>query len=265
MMKLKNSLLLAGALALVGCPAPQPEVPSGPAPAASVAAPASAGPSDGDAAVPGPLGMQVRGLHMDKARTLKSSFGINDVLHSGDFVAYEVWVDRPAYVYILQFFPDGSQAVHHPATEEPTKLEARTWVRVPPDARDWLELDDATGQENLYIVASIRPLDAASPELKSLIDRVRTSPQPGGDEQDAAAMLAETKVQLEQPKPTPVAAPVASRPLPAPRPVAAGGGGFLRARGVKPVRVEGAGGVEYKATTGADGVGIFPFPFQHDP
>ena len=80
----------------------------------------------------------------------------SDSLRSGDGMALYVKVDRPAYTYVALVNRDGTTSVLYPTggdTVMPSGIEQRI-----PQAGQWLYLDDKTGQEHLYVIASTRPL-----------------------------------------------------------------------------------------------------------
>lgn len=82
-----------------------------------------------------------------------------ETLHSGDFFAIRVEVDRPAYMYVLgtnaqgqvaQLFPDAGHFLLQPGG-------AQRVPRLP----DWIQLDQIKGQENLFVIASLEVLSNA--------------------------------------------------------------------------------------------------------
>lgn len=95
-------------------------------------------------------------------------------LRSGDRVEVEIEVSRPAYVYIVQFFGDGSSAVLFPTGEEPVQIAAGSAVRLPGDGQ-WFELDDNPGDEHVYVAASSLPLERADAAIADAVRSVRTS------------------------------------------------------------------------------------------
>ncbi len=150
-----------------------------------------------------------------------------DTLHSGDRVELFVEVDAPAYVFVLQAFPDGSSTVLFPPAGE-LQLRPSAPVRVPPSGQ-WFQLDEVTGTENLVVVASVRPLGQA----------------------DRNAQLA--VAQTRKPRPPPRAS---AHHKPAPPPALG-----LKSRGLYVV------GTDERKTVSAHsddaGVAIFRFAFQH--
>jgi hypothetical protein len=94
-----------------------------------------------------------------------------DTLRTGDRIELLVEVDKPAYVYITQVFPDGTAAVLFPDGGD-FKVRADASTRIPPEGK-WFELDDVTGEEHVVVIASERPLDEADEEAKRALDDIR--------------------------------------------------------------------------------------------
>jgi hypothetical protein len=92
-------------------------------------------------------------------------------LRSGDRLEMHVEVDRAAWVYVLQVFPDGTSAVLFPAEGE-LKVAPGAPTRLP-DPGKWFQLDEQTGTEHVVVVASARPLDHADRAAKRVIDEIR--------------------------------------------------------------------------------------------
>ena len=204
-------------------------------------------------------------------------------LKSGDKIALSVSVSRPAYIYVLQFFPDGSAEVLFPAPGEERAISGTQRV---PDT-GWFQLDDAVGEENVYVVASAEPLAQADTAVKKTVDAVRTTRKAPADATSGSALsepTASDPVEVAKPdpvkpdpvKPDPVSPdPVKADPTPttttkvATTPIrtnASGGrsrpapGGLsLRERGLK--RVE--AGATIRATADEGGVAVFRFTFNH--
>jgi hypothetical protein len=191
----------------------------------------------------------------------------NQTLRSGERIAMELAVDRPVYGYVLQFFPDGSATLLFPQDGEDNRLDGTR--RVPPSG--WFELDDALGEETVYVVAATRPLEQADRSVLAAVEHVRTTstpppepstpelPEPPESSDPGAGSAVQGTTTTPNPEPRPVA-PTPGRakparigsPDPAPTRLA------LKSRGLK--RVEDAAVI---ARTDADGVAIFTVTFQH--
>jgi len=236
---------------------------------ASAAAPvASAEPAAGEpaAAKSGAILMAVRAVTMNADRRARRPLEIDDRLQSGDFFAYHVRVDRDAYVYVLQFYADGSAAVLFPA-EGAVRVSADTEQRLPADERGWFRLDDATGTEHLYVIAAVAPLEQADPALAELIGRVRTSPR-AVLAADSTVLAADSTAEATAPEPEPAAKALVPQELPRPiaKRVARLSDPLLRharERAAVVVRVEEDGLIEYQGRA-RDGVGVVHFPFRHE-
>jgi hypothetical protein len=121
------------------------------------------------------------------------SIAPGETLRSGDKIALSVTVDRPTHLYVLQFFPDGTSAVLFPDSAADQNRVTGT-SRVPDSG--WFQLDDSIGEENVYVVASVRPLNEADNVVGKLVDTVRVSgstpiPDSGGPPRDEAPALAQ--------------------------------------------------------------------------
>ncbi len=92
-------------------------------------------------------------------------------LHSGDKVAMQVDADHALHVYVMEFFPDGSAAVLFPEAGEDDRVSGAR--RVPPTG--WFQLDNSVGRENVYVVASVRPLEQADASVHAAYSEIRTS------------------------------------------------------------------------------------------
>lgn len=171
--------------------------------------------------------------------------GPGDTLRSGDrFVVY-VRLDRDAYVHVVQFFADGTSAVLSSADGSPVRVLADAEARIPPSP-DEIELDDAVGEENLYVVVSERPLGEVDASLARLVEDVRTSSQASAPSSS---------------RPTPSARPGAQRDprpaRPAPRPEPDLLAGLSRGARVVP------GSRSVEADADERGISVARFSFRH--
>jgi hypothetical protein len=96
-----------------------------------------------------------------------------DRLKSGDQFQMRVRADRAAYLYVVQFFPDGTSQVLFPAEGE-VSIAADEEMRLPPEGY-WFKLDDTVGRENIYVIASERPITEADKATAALLSEVRRS------------------------------------------------------------------------------------------
>jgi hypothetical protein len=209
---------------------------------------------------------------MSADRNSRRPLEIDDELRSGDFFAYHVRVDRDAFVYVLQFFADGTAQVLFP-DHGAERVQAGRETRLPVDSRAWFQLDEAVGTEHLYVIASTEPLETSEPALARLIGNVRTSPTLDATSAEDAA-VDDDVASSGSGDPTDVTPPgSSSRSLsvdqPAPRRVARRSGPLrrhvprIRERAAVLVRVEDDGVVEYRGRAPDEGVGVVHFPFDH--
>lgn len=131
----------------------------------------SAAPTPSPAAETGPLDvtMRVRAKAGGELRALAPG----DTLKSGDFVEMYVKSSRTAFVYLVQFFPDGTAAVLYPQ-QGAARVPAGKELRIPAGT-DWFQLDEHTGEEHVYLVASLEPLDKVAKTISDQVAEVRRS------------------------------------------------------------------------------------------
>lgn len=181
------------------------------------------------------LELTIRGVQTDAGMSGRG-FLSHATLQSGDLFAFHVTANEPVYLYVLQYFADGTRRVLFPE-EGDVQIAADVEVRVPAADDAWFRLDEAVGVENLYFLTSPRPLAGADPELASLVREIRVSPGLGS------------------------APPSAAPPLPSPPPRDAM---FmpLRAKGVYTMRVRNGVPVQ-QASFDRQTIGVVPFQIDH--
>ncbi len=91
------------------------------------------------------------------------------VLHSGDLIKVLFKADRECYVYILQYGSSGEAGILFPVPEIALTNPAKKGkdYAIPP-GNDWYYLDDVTGRESLYFIASVEPIK----EMDKLLARL---------------------------------------------------------------------------------------------
>lgn len=106
-----------------------------------------------------------------------------DQLTSGDQLEMFIEIDQAAHVYVVQFFADETTAVLFPKGEASAHLHPGRH-RIPA-AGKMFELDDSTGDEHVYVVASRQPLEDVDSDIAASVAEVRVSgagsPAAGGD------------------------------------------------------------------------------------
>lgn len=189
-----------GALALFACSAPA---------TTSTVSPPQVASTEVEAASQAPTGPAKLSFRvMAKEGEGKRGIAAGDTLRSGDKIAMAVSVDQTLYVYVMQFFPDRSAAILFPAAGEDNRIESE--MRLPPEG--WFQLDDALGDENVYIVASTRPLEEADSQVLATVKQVRESgsvPEDAGSD-ETSQEVGEEPVAVRDPALDPVEAPDAS-------------------------------------------------------
>jgi hypothetical protein len=210
----------------------------------------------------------------------ESPFQIDDRLKNGERIAYYVTADRPAYVYVMQFFADGGRHVLFPDKGE-QRLAGGVETRVPPPG-GYFRLTGDVGTEHVYVIASQTALHSAAPELARVIADVLTSPAASAPSGDATAppLLSPPAAST-----TPVTTAAASalgpaatdRPKPPPRlpkPPKSNYLALLNSRslelgtscaedGLQCRALELVSGSSYQGSADDAGVLVIHFPFQH--
>jgi len=140
-------LLLAFALGCGGKPAPAPVEPAATAP------------------------LELTFQTFAQADSGQRPVAMGSTLKTGDRIALSVSVTSPAYIYVLQFFPDGKAGILFPGPGEERAMSGTQ--RIP--GTGWFELDEVVGTENVYVIASKEPLAQADAAVKRTVDEVRTT------------------------------------------------------------------------------------------
>lgn len=87
-------------------------------------------------------------------------------LRSGDEMAVNVAVDSPAYVYVAFVSGAGSPQFAFPKSGD-QQVTPDSPLRIPSNPEKWIELDKQTGQEDVLVYASSKPIPSA--ELTTLV------------------------------------------------------------------------------------------------
>jgi len=90
-----------------------------------------------------------------------------ETLRSGDQMAVNVAVDQAAYVYVAFASAGGPPQVVFPKSGD-EKVTPEQPLRIPANPERWIILDKQTGQEDILVYASIKPIPSA--DLLSLIN-----------------------------------------------------------------------------------------------
>ena len=93
-----------------------------------------------------------------------------DTLYSNDFCRISFELDKNAYAYILYYDSKGTleQLYPDPKVLKPLKVMAKTTYVIPPGEDSWFQLDEQTGTETVFMVASEEPLSNLKEVLVSL-------------------------------------------------------------------------------------------------
>ena len=93
-----------------------------------------------------------------------------DILYSNDFCRISFELDKNAYAYILYYDSQGAldQLYPDPKALKPLKVMGKTTYIIPPGDDSWFQLDEQTGTETVFMVASEEPLSNFKEVLVSL-------------------------------------------------------------------------------------------------
>jgi hypothetical protein len=181
-----------------------------------------------------------------KEGSVLRSLADGETLRTGDVIQFMVAVDRPAYVYIVQYFADGSAAVLHPDGGDAllkTGYEARI-----PEPGQVFKLVPPAGAEVIYFIACQKTLGEADQRVAEAVRMIRAA----GTPPVTSTATATTS--------TPGAGTKVERPSTAgPPPPSAFG---LGTRG-RLVKVPAGGSPPISIQSGADGVAIYAFTIRH--
>lgn len=148
------ALFPVGCALLLGCAGTQKKPTPPPVTATETAPAATTAPADNGK----PVDVMLR---LDAISQTKGAFEMQpgDVLKSGDRLAVTVRVDQPAYVYVTVISSDGSFKRLFPK-EGDQQVTPSEPLRIPKNPEKWIPLDENTGQENVFVYASKKPLPA---------------------------------------------------------------------------------------------------------
>ena len=102
--------------------------------------------------------------------------GEGSVLRSYDNLQVHFETNRPAYVYVLLYDSTGraSQIFPDPKIDQPWHVESGRKIVVP--SKDlWFWLDESTGTETIYVLASEKPMS----DIRTLLARMETADESG--------------------------------------------------------------------------------------
>jgi len=174
------------------------------------------------------------------------SLADGETLRTGDVIQFMIAVDRPAYVYIVQYFADGAAAVLHPEGGD-AQLKPGYEARIPEPGQVF-KLVPPAGAEVVYFIASQKTLGEADQRVAEAVRMIRAA----GTSLGTATVTASAS--------TPGAGTKAERPVTAgPPPPSAFG---LGTRG-RLVKVPAGGSPPISIQAGADGVAIYAFTIRH--
>jgi hypothetical protein len=146
-----------------------------------------------------PLSLSVQ--MMAERGTQKWSLAENGKVKSGDLVELFVTVNQPAYVYVVQFEPDGSASVLFPPRGDHL-VQPGSEQKVPEGADNVFQLDTTTGRDHVYVLMSREPIGNLDAALGTQITEIRE-----------AAIAPPTLAPEPPPTPTP---PAVTPPEPPP-------------------------------------------------
>jgi hypothetical protein len=93
-----------------------------------------------------------------RGETARRTLAPGQPLHSQDSYALKLRGDQPLYVYVVRYSATAWSTRMFPLRGD-FQLNPGDWLRLPADKKDY-QLDDKSGDETLYVVASRAPIDA---------------------------------------------------------------------------------------------------------
>ncbi len=93
-----------------------------------------------------------------------------ELLYNGDLLELMVKVECNAYLYVVQFYMDGSSEILFPPTGEEFIAKAGQQVRIPKKGQ-WLQIDEAVGRETFYVIVSDVALKKADHAVARMLGR----------------------------------------------------------------------------------------------
>jgi hypothetical protein len=95
-----------------------------------------------------------------------------DMLFSDDYCRINFELDKNAYVYVVHHDSKGTlhQLYPDPAVKNPEKVKGKTSYTIPEGKDSWFQLDDHTGKETIFLLASNRPIR----DFNSTINKIST-------------------------------------------------------------------------------------------
>lgn len=143
-------------------------------------------------------------------------FASGESLKSKERFAISVWVDQPALLWVLYCSSDKKLSLVHPAKGAPVVADPAKKTRVPRDG-DWFELDEHTGAETLYVIASRGTLADVDADVARTLDKL-TGSSDLTCEPDPQAGVAPTRGLATDPTPSATtSATTATPPTAAPK------------------------------------------------
>ena len=93
-----------------------------------------------------------------------------DALLSNDYCRINFEIDHDAYAYVL--FHDSMGKLHQlypdPAIEDPQKAKGKVKYTIPQGENNWYKLNDHTGTETVFVLASKKPIADLKGDLNSI-------------------------------------------------------------------------------------------------
>lgn len=84
-----------------------------------------------------------------------------DTLFSNDYCRINFQLEQDAYTYVIYHDSTGNlhQLYPDPALAAPQKIKANTKYTIPKEEENWFKLDDNTGTETVFVLASKKPIN----------------------------------------------------------------------------------------------------------
>ena len=95
-----------------------------------------------------------------EGETIEKIVKDGDTLYSDDYCRINFETDHDAYAYVLYYDSTGNlhQLYPDPDTEIPQKVKGKTKYTIPSGENDWFQLDNRSGKETVFVLASNKPV-----------------------------------------------------------------------------------------------------------
>jgi hypothetical protein len=112
-----------------------------------------------------------------------------------DLVELHIDIEQPAYVYVVQFLPNGTPQVLFPATPTDQLMKPGTRIRIPEDGDDFQIVGEG-GENVVYVLMSREPIDKVAAALGGSIRNIRKTTASGNQKLMKCEQVASTATKI---------------------------------------------------------------------